>query len=208
MYTLYGVNLSNYYSKVKLCLLELDLPFTEQKIMPAKTWPDSGSPSGKIPYLQRPDGVFLYETQAIVEYLCAEHNSSLIPADPLQAAKVREMLLYLELYLIPAVEPIYPMAFWGKEVDNAVCEQAVTRAKAAMQLVLSRATFSPYLVGDQFTLADVGGWVHFSLVKYALKGLGLENIFADTPIEDYLALCAQRPSIQKLEADKRQPKSA
>jgi glutathione S-transferase len=70
MITLYGLTLSNYYSKVKLVLLEKGLPFTEERVptQSADAAVLAASPLGKIPFI-RVDGQTLCESQVIVEYL-------------------------------------------------------------------------------------------------------------------------------------------
>lgn len=203
MYVLYGTPLSNYYNKVKLCLLEMGLPFQEQLEFPKRNWPQGGSPSGKIPYLQCEDNTFLFESQAIVEYLCAKHQSSLLPSDLVQAAQIREVLFYIELYLEAPMKTLYPMAYWGKPIDSELCLSVLDQVKQGLAVILSRARCQPYLLNTEFSLVDVVAWVHFKTIQHALKVLGLEDIFMDTPISSYLAFCAQRPTIQRLEADKR-----
>ena len=70
MLTLCGFPISNYYNKVKLALLEKDMPFEEEVV----TLPISSeaalaaSPLGKVPFLRTPQGD-LCESQAIMEYI-------------------------------------------------------------------------------------------------------------------------------------------
>lgn len=90
MLRLHGFAASNYYNKVKLALIEKQLPFEE-----VLQWADgspallAASPLGKIPYLETDRG-FIAESQAINEYLEAAHpEPPLMPADAFAAAKVR-----------------------------------------------------------------------------------------------------------------------
>ncbi len=69
MLKLCGFALSNYYNKVKLVLMEKQIPFEE-----ALVWADRSatllekSPLGKVPFIETEHGV-LCESQVIVDYL-------------------------------------------------------------------------------------------------------------------------------------------
>ena len=68
--TLHGFPISNYYNKVKLALLEKNVPFTEEFVHPknADAAVFAMSPLGKIPFIRTPQGA-LCESQAIMEYI-------------------------------------------------------------------------------------------------------------------------------------------
>jgi glutathione S-transferase len=92
MLTLHGFALSNYCNKVKLALLEKGLAFEEQYVGVKEKVEAllAASPLGKIPYLTTERGC-LCESQAILEYLESAHpQPPLLPADPFEAAKVRD----------------------------------------------------------------------------------------------------------------------
>ena len=100
MLKLHGFAASNYYNKVKLALIEKQIPFEE-----VLQWADgsptllAASPFGKIPYLETGQG-FICESQAINEYLEAQYpEHRLMPAEPFEAAKVREIIAFADLYL-------------------------------------------------------------------------------------------------------------
>ncbi len=69
MITLCGFAASNYYNKVKLVLLEKEIPFEEKLVWVDKT-PEllAKSPLGKIPHLDFGSQT-LTESQVIVDYL-------------------------------------------------------------------------------------------------------------------------------------------
>ena len=98
MLTLCGFAASNYYNKVKFALLEKGVPFHEEQVWVGET--DAGcSPLGKVPYLKTPQGP-LCESAVIMEYIedtCPD--KPLRPTDPFAAAKVRELVTFLELHL-------------------------------------------------------------------------------------------------------------
>ena len=122
MLTLCGFSASNYYNKVKLALLEKGLPFTEELAWVGET-DRSASPLGKVPYLRTPQGA-LCESAVIADYIEAAHpDHPLIPADPYQAAKVRELITFLELHLELVARNLYPQAFFGGTVSDTAKEK-------------------------------------------------------------------------------------
>jgi glutathione S-transferase len=101
MITLCGFAISNYYNKVKLVLLEKNIPFQEELVMTGSKDEAvlSGSPLAKVPFIRTPQGA-LCESQVIVEYLeQLQPQPALMPADPFAAAKVRELCTYIDLHL-------------------------------------------------------------------------------------------------------------
>ena len=93
MLTLCGFSASNYYNKVKLALLEKEVPFQEKLV-----WVDRSpallekSPLGKVPYFEIGDKV-LFESQVMLEYVEATYpQKPLLPADTFEAARIRELI--------------------------------------------------------------------------------------------------------------------
>src|SRR5262245_28463814 len=98
--TLCGFSVSNYYNKVKMVLLEKGIPFNEERVM-TKSKDEAvlaASPLGKIPFIRTDQGA-LCESQVIVDFLDAmSPQTPLTPADPWQAAKVRELVTFIDLH--------------------------------------------------------------------------------------------------------------
>ena len=207
MITLCGSTISNYYNKVKLVLLEKGLPFTEELVRTRST--DEAvlvaTPLGKIPFV-RLDGGTLCESQVICDYLEAAYpQPPLLPADPLAAAKVREMTAFLELYIELVGRELYGQAFFGGTADEATKERvrkALTKNLAAFKRL---ARFAPYLAGPQFTLADASGYATLPTVATATKAVLGEDLVAAAGIDwkSYLKLLGERPSVQRINADRK-----
>jgi len=122
MITLCGFAASNYYNKVKLALLEKDVPFSEELAWVGET-DLAASPLGKVPYLKTDEGA-LCESTVMLEYIEAKYpQPALLPADPFAAAKVRELLRYLELHLELVARNLYPEAFFGGKVSDSAKEK-------------------------------------------------------------------------------------
>jgi glutathione S-transferase len=207
MLTLCGFPISNYYNKVKLVLLEKGLPFEEQTVMTRSKDEAvlADSPLGKIPFLRTPQGA-LCESQVIVDWLEATYPTPpLVPADPFAAAKVRELCTFVELHLELVARELYPQAFFGGTVDEATKERVkklLTRHIAGFQRL---AKFSPYLAGEQFTLADASAFVSLPLVGMATKLVLGEDMLAAAGVDwkAYARLIGERPSAQKVVADRK-----
>lgn len=202
MITLCGFAVSNYYNKVKLALLEKGVPFTEELAWLGETDPEA-SPLGKVPYLKTPQGG-LSESTVMLEYIEAAHpEHPLLPADPFEAAKVRELLRYLELHLELVARNLYPEAFFGGKVSDAAKEKTGQQLQKNVAAFAKLATFSPFIGGADFTLADVAAAVHLPLVSGASKIIYGHDCLAELPVRDYLKRLGERPSVQKINADRK-----
>ncbi|WP_066273593.1 glutathione S-transferase family protein [Hydrogenophaga palleronii] len=202
MLTLSGFSASNYYNKVKLALLEKGVAFDEEIAWIGET-DKACSPLGKVPYLKTDAGA-LSESTVILEYLeDAYPQVPLLPADPFAAAKVRELVRYLELHLELVARNLYPEAFFGGKVSDAAKEktgQQLTKNVAAFNQLTK---YAPFIAGDRFTLADCAAAVHLPLVSTATKIIYGRDVLADTPARDYLKRLGERPSVQKVNADRK-----
>ena len=77
------------------------------------------SPLGKVPYLQTEDGD-LCESQCIVEYLAARFpDKAIFSADPWEAAKERELIMFVDVHLELTARNLYKEAFFGGTVTEA-----------------------------------------------------------------------------------------
>jgi glutathione S-transferase len=205
--TLCGFSLSNYYNKVKLVLLEKGIPFTEERVMTKSTDESvlACSPLGKIPFIRTDKGA-LCESQVIVDYLEAlAPQPPLMPADPYAAAKVRELVTFIELHLELVARELYAQAFFGGSVDEAT-QQRVRKLLVKHIAGFKRlARFAPYVAGDTFTQADCSAYVNLPLVASASKAVLGEDLLAAAGIDwkGYVKLIGERPSAQRVAADRK-----
>jgi glutathione S-transferase len=207
MLTLCGFPLSNYYNKVKMVLLEKQLPFTEERI----TARDGGeamlaaSPLGKVPFIRTEHGA-LSESQAIVDYVEARWpEPRLVPADPWARAKLAELVTYIDLHLELVAREMYPQAFFGgtlSEAGQARVRRLLVRHIAGFKRL---ARFSPYVAGDTFTQADCVAYVSLPLVALSSKLVLGDDLLAAAGVDwkAYVKLIAPRPSAQRVDADRK-----
>ncbi|MDO9132062.1 glutathione S-transferase family protein [Hydrogenophaga sp.] len=202
MLTLCGFAASNYYNKVKLALLEKGVPFDEELAWVGQT-DQAASPLGKVPYLKTDEGT-LCESTVMLEYIEAKYpQQPLLPADPFGAAKVRELLRYLELHLELVARNLYPEAFFGGKISDAAKEKTGQQLEKNIAAFAKLAKFSPFIAGDSFTLADVAAAVHLPLVSGATRIIYGRDYLADLPVRDYLKRLGERPAVQKVNADRK-----
>ena len=207
MLVLCGSSISNYYNKVKLALLEKGVDFGEEYV--ATGGSDEAvlgaSPLAKIPFLRTDRGP-LCESQAILEYIeTTWPEPPLLPRDPYAAAKVRELGIYVDLHLELVVRDLYPKAFFGGTLSDgnaARIRTVLTRNIAAFKRL---ARFAPYVAGDRFTQADCSAWNSLPLVSLATRAIYGEDLIAAGGIDlkSYTRLVGERPSAQKVAADRK-----
>ena len=202
MLTLCGFAASNYYNKVKLALLEKGVAFQEELAWVGQTDP-AASPLGKVPYLKTDEGP-LSESTVLLEYIEARYPAHpLLPADPYAAAKVRELLRYIELHLELVARNLYPEAFFGGKISDSTKEKTAQQLEKNVAAFAKLAKFSPFIAGDTFTLADCAAVVHLPLVSGATKVLYGRDFLADLPVRDHLKRMGERPFVQQVNADRK-----
>jgi glutathione S-transferase len=204
MLTLCGFAASNYYNKVKLALLEKEVPF-EEKLVWADRSPALMEKSllGKIPYFEIGDQV-ICESQIMVEYLeDAYPQKPLMPTDPVERAEVRQLIIFMELHLELVARELYAEAFFGGKVTDETKQRVEKILKRNTAAFGKLAKFAPFIAGSTFTLADCVALAHLPLVGQATKAIYGADFLADYPVRDYVKKLGERTTVQKVDADRR-----
>jgi glutathione S-transferase len=207
MITLCGMPISNYYNKVKMVLLEKGVPFAEERVKTGSKEEAvlACSPLAKIPFIRTEQGA-MCESQAIVDYIEATHpQPALIPADPWQAAKVRELITYIDMHVELVARELYTQAFFGGEKDEATAARVRKKLEKNIAAFKRLTKFSPYIAGDSFTMADCAAFASIPLVILATKAVYGEDLIAAAGIDwkPYSQLVGSRPSAQRVIADRK-----
>jgi glutathione S-transferase len=205
MIILRGFGVSNYYNKLKLCLLEKNIPFQERTTYP---WERDGflqsSPLGRIPFIETEHGA-LSESQVILEYLEDRHpERPLLPTTLFERAKCRELIQHLELNVEWVARRLYRQAFFGGVVSEETRNDVREKLAAGLGALSRLASFSPYICGAAFTAADCAAFFHLDFVRQAtLKIYGADMLDERLPdAADYLAFVAERPHVRTTMADR------
>ena len=207
MITLYGFAVSNYFNIVKQVLLEKQITFAEERVLPRSKDEAvlSMSPLGKIPFIRTPQGG-LCESAVILDYLEAQYPAHpLLPADPFAAAKVRELCTFINLHLELVARELYAQAFFGGSVSDATKESAHKLLVRNIEAFKRVAHFAPYVAGDSFTVADCVAFSNLPLVGMATRAVYGEDLLATAGVDykPYIKLVGERPSAQKVAEDRK-----
>lgn len=207
MLKLCGFSVSNYYNKVKIALMEKDVPFEEEHVMVSQ---DPAllirSPMGKVPFLDLGNGQCLTESQVILDYLEEAYpDKPLYPRDPLARARNRELIAHLELHLELPARRLYRAAFFGGMVSDETRQLVQKELEKGVRAFMKIAKFSPWVAGAEFTAADCAAAVHLPLVSLATKTTYGADVFgehADT-VKAYVKMAGERPSVRKANDDRK-----
>jgi glutathione S-transferase len=209
MLKLCGFHLSNYHNKVRLALLEKGVPFEEDaNCTPSQKdeWL-ARSPIGKVPILELDGGRRIAESDVICEYLEEAYpQKPLLPKDPYERAKVRELVTFIDWHLEMAARQLYGAAFFGapplSESNAARIRREVEQKIAGFRKL---AKFSPYVAGDTFTMADCAAFADLPVVGMATKAIYGEDLLlaAGVDYKPYLQLVGERASARKVVADRK-----
>jgi len=202
MLTLCGFGASNYHNKVKLALIEKGLAFEEELVWVGATDPHA-SPLGKVPYLKTEQGT-LCESSVMLDYI--EHAfpaQPLMPQDPFAAAKVRELMTFLDLHLELVARNLYAEAFFGGKVSDSVKEKIGAQLEKNVAAFATLAQFKPFIAGAELSLADCTAAVHLPVITAVTKTIYGKDFLADLPVKDYMKMWSERPSMQRVHADRK-----
>jgi glutathione S-transferase len=210
MIVLCGLPVSNYYNKVKLALLEKGVPFAEERVGTAGVGAHGAealrdSPLGKIPFLRTPEGP-LCESQVILEYIeAAWPEPPLLPADPYAAAKVRELIAFIDLHVELVARELYPKAFFGGSLDDRAAERVRSRLERHIAALARLVRFDPFIAGPTFTQADCAAWASFGVVSMATQAVYGADLLAAGGVDwkPYSKRLGERPSVQRVVADRK-----
>ena len=202
MLTLCGFGASNYHNKVKLALLEKGVAFEEELVWVGETDP-LASPLGKVPYLKTAQGT-LCESSVMLDYIEQAYPADpLMPQDAFAAAKVRELMTFLDLHLELVARNLYPEAFFGGKVSDSVKEKVGAQLEKNVAAFAKLAQFKPFIAGTELSLADCTAAVHLPLITAVTKTIYGRDFLVDLPVKDYMKMWSERPSMQRVHADRK-----
>jgi glutathione S-transferase len=153
------------------------------------------TPLGKFPTIEDGD-VVMCESGAIVEYLLERYGNGQLappPGTP-ERAKYLQWLHFAESTAFPPLGILVWLSRYRSDADQhrALIEDTKGRAASGLGFLEREFGSGPYLVGEQFTAADV--MMGFTLVAAQLLGV-LDQRFP--VLLAYVARLQSRPAFQK-----------
>ncbi len=213
MLKLCGFHLSNYHNKVRIALLEKGIPFEEDASCSPSQKEEwlARSPLGKVPILELDGGRRLAESEVILEYLeDAYPQKPLLPKDPYERAKVREIVTFIELHLELVARRLYPSLFFGAGPASEETRRSVEKTlEKGVRGLKALVKFSPYIAGPELTLADCAAFVSLPLVTLVSKNAFGRDCLEDIPqLKPYLKMLGERPAFARVNEDRKKAQAA
>lgn len=203
MLRLHGFAVSNYFNMARMALLEKGAEFEVVETYPSQ---DASflarSPLGKVPCLETGNG-FLSETSVMLEYIEEVLPSpAFLPRDAFRRAQVRQAIRMMELYVELPARRLYPGVFFGgsnAEATVAEVEPVLRKAMSGLRGVLR---CSPFVMGEELTLADFFAAFTFSLAGTVARKVYDWDLVAEVPgLGEALARINERDSARAIHAD-------
>ena len=203
MIKLHGFPRSNFYTIVKLALVEKGIPFEECFFIPEtalQITKDSNylskSPMGKVPCIETQQG-FLSETNIILDYLDdLGEGPSFYPNDPFEKAKVRELIKVLELYIEHPARQLYGETFFSPPIPAANKLLIREQLKNGFKAVAALTNFDPYIAGKKITYADFVARFTIGVATLVTEKVFAWDAHEDVPgLKQYLQFIDQRETV-------------
>ena len=148
--------------KVMWCVRELGIPFEQINAgrhhgIINEPWYLQMNPNGTIPTIDD-DGFVLWESNAILKYLCAKHSAGKFsPTDPLEYADADRWISWQRTTLWPPMREILlglVRTDPGKR-DHKRLAALISAVTKHWQVLDGRLQGRRYIMGDRFTMADI-----------------------------------------------------
>ncbi len=162
MIKLYGFEPSFPVNRVRLCMnaMELEYKFVRTNPLAGECQTDEYlklSPAGKIPAIDD-DGFALFESNAIMKYLCRKHKSDFYPADITAQANVDKWLDFTAFHLGNGVAKVLfnkiLAGMIGAEVDEQSLKDGYGFIERFLGVIDKQLGKSSYLASNAMTIAD------------------------------------------------------
>jgi GST-like protein len=155
------------------------------------------SPNNKIPALVDDDGdggtVTLFESGAILSYLADKYGKLLAPRGP-----ARWQALQWLHWQIGGLGPMLgQLGFFSKQ-DDALGKRHFTQEAQRLLTVLdTRLASSPYLAGDEYTIADIAAYTWTAGANEKLRAVLGDELDGKAHVQAWLERVGARPAVRK-----------
>lgn len=168
---LYGHPYSAAARRVQVLCEECAIPYTYQTVdlMKGEQYTPAYlalNPNAKVPVIDD-DGFVLWESQAIMRYLCDKHKAQTwYPAEPKARAQTESWLDWNQTRLGPEASKImFNTHFAGDKGNPQAIEDAKTWLAKILPMMDGELSKRKYLCGDQPTLADLAAATNIAYLE-------------------------------------------
>ena len=162
MLKILGRKTSSNVQKVLWCCSELDIPFEREDVggpFGKNNTPEylARNPNGLVPTIDD-DGLILWESNAIVRYLCAKHGvGKLWPSDVARRADADRWMDWQQTTLAPPMGILFRALLRQppEEIDAEQINGAMEKAAAAMRILDAQLAQHSFVAGDTLTMGDI-----------------------------------------------------
>ncbi len=193
--------------KAGIMLEEIALPYEAHKIdiMAGDQFDEEYkqiNPNSKIPSIIDPDGpggqpIRMMESGAILMYL-AKKTGKLLPTDPMLEWETIQWLFFQMASIGPFFGQFghfYKFAR-GKTTDDYGLNRYTQEAKRLLGVLNDRLTDRQYLVGEQFTIADIATFPWVNALDF-YEGKDHLDYASFAAIQPWVDRCMERPAVQR-----------
>ncbi len=179
---LHGYPVSNWFNFVRAAMIEKGLG---GDFVPARMARDpaflANSAMGKIPWLETPHGG-LAESVPILEYLeDIAPERPLLPPDPYERAKVRQIVNVVQLYIEAPMRELYPAVFMGGDREEAPVASSLDMVGRAFTALDQLCGFAPFARGNALTAADLALFYTLELGERVSRHMTGRSLFEGRP---------------------------
>ncbi|MDH3702390.1 MAG: glutathione S-transferase family protein [Alphaproteobacteria bacterium] len=153
------------------------------------------NPNGRLPTLEEEDGFTLWESGAVIRYLCAKYSIGDLYPEDLRARAAADKWMDWSSINLAAFNSVFLDQFFRaekKDRDDAKVAEATKKASALYDILDAHLADNDYLGGDRLTMADFPAgsltdrWINWT-----------PNRPAHPNVEAYYERLAARPAYQK-----------
>ena len=201
-FVVFGVRGSPFVRSVCLALEEKGVAYHIEAFGPGEMHGDAHRkrhPFGRVPVVEH-GGYRLYETQAILRYIDAEHREPpLQPTAPQAVGRMNQLIGINDWYLFPQVariivfQRIVGPALLGITPDEAAIAAAVPAAELCLGEIGRLLGDQKFMAGDRLSLADLMLAPQLDYLALTPEGMA---VLGNTPLLAWLHRMNERPSMQ------------
>jgi GST-like protein len=150
------------------------------------------SPGNMIPAIvDHDEDLTMMESGAILMYL-ADKSGQFLATDSRERAKTIEWLMYQMGSVGPMLGQVHHFVKFNPGVSDYASERYSSRAKNIYGVLDKRLEESPYLAGDDYSIADIATWPWIS--RFEWQEIDLASF---TNLCRWYVEIAQRPAVQR-----------